>query len=344
MRITLAELCHLLGAEPRGDGSRVVEGVRPLAEAGPEHLSFLHNPRYAAQARASRAGAVIVDDPELLPGRDLVLTPHPYLALARALALMHPAEPPAPGVHPSAVVAAGVALGEGVSVGPLVAIGRGSRIGDRAQVGAGCVIGRGVEIGDDTLLHPRVVVEDGCRVGCRCVIQAGVVIGADGFGFATVDGVHHKVPQVGTVVVEDDVELGANTCVDRATLGVTRVGRGAKLDNLVQIAHNVEVGEGSILVSQVGIAGSTRLGRYVMMGGQAGAAGHLTLGDGALVDAKAAVYKSVPDRARVGGIPARPHREWMRDVANLRRLDQLRRRLEALEQAVGRTPASAGEE
>jgi UDP-3-O-[3-hydroxymyristoyl] glucosamine N-acyltransferase len=161
------------------------------------------------------------------------------------------------------------------------------------------------------------------------------VIGGDGFGFATVDGVHHKVPQVGIVVVEDDVELGANVCVDRATLGVTRVGRGAKVDNLVQIAHNVEVGEGSILVAQVGIAGSTRLGRYVMMGGQAGAAGHLTLGDRVLVDAKAAVYKSVPAGSRVGGIPAREHREWLRDSANLRRLESLRQRLKVLETELG---------
>jgi UDP-3-O-[3-hydroxymyristoyl] glucosamine N-acyltransferase len=188
-----------------------------------------------------------------------------------------------------------------------------------------------VEIGADTVLHPRVVVEDGCRVGSRCVLQPGVVIGGDGFGFATVEGVHHKVPQVGIVVVEDDVELGANVCVDRATLGVTRIGRGAKIDNLVQIAHNVEVGEGSILVAQVGIAGSTRLGHHVVMGGQAGAAGHVTLGDGALVDAKAAVFKSVPAGVRVGGIPARPHREWLRDSANLRRFESLRQRLAALE-------------
>jgi len=251
--------------------------------------------------------------------------------MARALEILHPRHRPEAGVHPSAVVASDAEVGEGVAVGPHVSIGSGTRIGPRTVVGAGCVIGRHVEIGSDTLLHPRVVIEDGCRVGCRCILQPGVVIGGDGFGFATVDGVHHKVPQVGIVVVEDDVELGANVCVDRATLGVTRIGRGVKVDNLVQIAHNVEVGAGSILVAQVGISGSTQLGHHVMMGGQAGVVGHVMLGDGVLVDAKAAVFKSVPAGTRVGGIPAREHREWLRDSANLRRLESLRRRVAALE-------------
>lgn len=331
MAVTLAELAHRLGATLVGEGSREVVGVCPLDEAGPEHLSFLHNPRYVAQARSSRAGAILVDDPDLLPGRSLLVTPQPYLSMARALEILHPRPRPEPGVHPSAVIAADVELGEGVAVGPHVSVGSGTRVGPRTSIGAGCVLGRQVEIGSETVLHPRVVIEDSCRVGSRCVLQPGVVIGGDGFGFATVDGVHHKVPQVGVVVVEDDVELGANACVDRATLGVTRIGRGVKIDNLVQIAHNVEVGEGSILVAQVGIAGSTRLGRYVMMGGQAGSVGHVTLGDGVLVDAKAAVYKSVPAGKRVGGIPAREHREWLRDSANLRRLESLRQRVRALE-------------
>jgi len=334
MSTTLAELAQRLGATLVGEGSCEVVGVRPLDQAEPEHLSFLHNPRYVAQAISSRAGAILVEDPDLLPGRTLLVTPQPYLAMARALEILHPRPRPEPGVHPSAVVAADVELGEGVAIGPHVSIGVGTRVGPRTVIGAGCVIGARVEVGSDTELHPRVVVEDSCRIGCRCVLQPGVVIGGDGFGFATVDGVHHKVPQVGIVVVEDDVELGANVCVDRATLGVTRIGRGAKVDNLVQIAHNVEVGEGSILVAQVGIAGSTRLGRFVMMGGQAGAAGHLTLGDGVLVDAKAAVYKSFAAGTRVGGIPAREHREWLRDSANLRRLESLRQRLKSLENEV----------
>jgi UDP-3-O-[3-hydroxymyristoyl] glucosamine N-acyltransferase len=341
MRITLAELAARLGAELVGDADRVIEGVRPLAEAGPEHLSFLHNPRYLAQARESRAGAILVSDPSALPGRALVVTQHPYLALARALELMHPRERPDPGVHPSAVVAEDVALGEGSTVGPNCSLAAGVRVGARTVIGAGCVLGRRVEVGEETLLHPHVVVEDDCRIGSRCILHAGVVVGADGFGFATVDGVHVKVPQVGVVVVEDDVELGANVCVDRAALGVTRIGRGTKVDNLVQIGHNVEVGEGSLLVAQVGISGSTRLGRHVTMAGQAGAAGHLTIGDGAVVGAKSAVFKSVPDGAFVTGIPARPHREWLRDGANLRRLESLRRRVELLEKRQAAAPAAA---
>ncbi len=328
---TLGELADRLDGTVVGDRKRVVRRVRPLDEAGPEDLSFLHNPRYEQQARVSRAGAVVVADPAALPGRDLLVFDQPYLALARLLALLHPALPPEPGVHPSAIVAGDASLGEGVSLGPQAVIGAGTRVGDGTVIGAGCVLGREVEVGAGCFLHPNVTVEDRCTVGDRCILHAGVVIGSDGFGFATVGGVHHKVPQVGVVVVEDDVELGANVCVDRATLGETRIGRGTKVDNLVQIAHNVRVGEGSILVSQVGIAGSTKLGHHVVMAGQSGVAGHLEIGDGAQIAAKAAVFKSVPAGELYSGVPARPHREWMRSHAAVARLDRLRDRVRELE-------------
>jgi len=343
MSLTLGELARHLGAELVGSPEQVVVAVRPLDEAGPQHLSFLHNPKYVAQARSSRAGAILVKDAELLPDRTLLVTPEPYLAMARALELLHPARRPAPGVHPSAVVAEDAVLGSGVWIGPQAVVGAGCRIGDGALIGAGCVLGPEAEIGRDTVLHPRVVIEDGCRVGARCILHAGVVIGSDGFGFATVGGVHHKVPQVGIVVVEDDVELGANVCVDRATLGETRIGRGTKVDNLVQIAHNVQVGEGSLLVAQVGISGSTRLGHHVVMAGQSGAAGHLKIGDQAVVGAKSAVIKDVPDGAFVSGIPARPHREWLAANAALRRLEGMRSRLKELEEAVAELRSKLGE-
>ncbi len=339
---TLSELAQRLDAEVAGDGERVVTGVRPLDEAGPQHLSFLHNRKYLAAARQSQAGAILVADRDLLPGRDLLVTPEPYLALARALEILSPPSRPDPGVHPSAVIAEEVQLGDGVSVGAQAVIGRRTSIGAGTVIGPGCVLGEEVQVGASCLLFARVVVGDRCQLGDRCIMQPGVIIGSDGFGFATVAGVHHKVPQVGLVVIEDDVELGANVCVDRGTLGETRIGRGTKVDNLVQIAHNVTIGEGTILVAQVGLSGSTQLGHHVVMAGQSGAAGHLTLGDRAMVGAKSAVFKDVPAGVLVTGIPAQPHRQWLKVNANLRRLESLRERVGELEEALAELEGREG--
>jgi len=330
-RFSLSELAHRLGARVVGDGDRSVDDIRPLDQAGPGHLSFLHNPKYVEQAAASSAGAILVDDPTRLAGRDLLVCDEPYLAVARALELFHPRPPTEPGIAPSAVVGDDLELGDGASIGPMVAVGRGVKIGNGTIIEAGCVIGNDVVIGDDALIHPRVVVETGCRIGNRCVVQAGAVIGSDGYGFATVDGVHHKVPQVGIVVLEDDVEIQANTTIDRATMGETRIGRGTKVDNLVQIAHNVQVGEHCLLVAQVGISGSTRIGRHSVFAGQSGAAGHLELGERTMVAAKAGVMKSAADDSVLAGHPARPQREWMRSQAAVQRLGSLRDRIAELE-------------
>lgn len=327
----LGDLAERLQVRLVGDPDVRVEDVKSLEDAGPNDLSFLHNPKYRAAAEDSGAAAILVGDEKALPGRNLLVCDEPYLVFARALGVLRPGPDRPVGVHPSAVIDDGVELGTQVSVGPCATIGAGTVIGDGCRIGAGCAIGHDVLVGTGTVLHPRVVIEDRCRVGSQCILHAGVVIGSDGFGFATVDGVHHKVPQVGIVVVEDDVELGANVCVDRATLGETRICAGARVDNLVQIAHNVTVGPGSILVAQAGIAGSTTLGSYVVMGGQSGLAGHLTIGAGAQISAKAAVFKDVAPGETVSGNPARPRAEWTRSQAAVRRLDQLRRRVGELE-------------
>ncbi len=317
-----------------GDPERQLHDLRPLDTAGPEHLSFLHNPRYVEQARASQAGAIIVQSAEALPDRDLLVCEEPYLAMARALELFHPERPLRPGVHPAAAVDPTAAVADDAEIGPFVTVAEGARVGAGTRIDAGCVIGAHASVGSGCHLHPRVVVEERCRVGDRCILHAGVVIGSDGYGFATAAGVHHKVPQVGVAVIEDDVELGANVCVDRATLGETRVGRGTKVDNLVQIAHNVTVGEGCLLVAQVGISGSSHLGDHVVLGGQVGVVGHVTIGARSRISARAVVAKSVPEDSWVAGNPARPHREWLRANANLARLDRLRKRIEVLEAAL----------
>lgn len=331
---SVTELAARVGAEVIGNGDLLISGIRPLEEAGPEHLSFYHNRRYLEAARASRAGALLVAEAALFPGRTLLVRPDPYVALAELLELFHPAVRPPAGVHPSAVVALSAQLGEGVSVGPHVAIGEGVVVGERTVIGAGCVLGEGVSVGADTVLHPRVVIEPFCRLGSRCIVHAGVVIGSDGYGFATVGGVHRKVPQVGVVVIEDEVEIGANCTIDRATLGETRIGRGCKLDNLVHVGHNVRVGEHCLLVAQVGISGSTRLGHHVVMAGQSGAVGHIRIGDGAVVTAKTGVTEDTPPGAMVSGFPSRPHKEWLRALANLYSLEELRRTVKRLEAAL----------
>lgn len=332
----LGELARRVHGEVHGDPNLDVSGVKTLEEAGPEHLSFYHNRRYLNAALRSRAGALLVGDPAPFPGRTLLLHPEPYLALAEILEIFYPPPRPQPGVHPTAVVASSAQLGAGVSVGPGAVIGEEVTIGDRVVIGANCVIGDHCSIGPETVLHPGVVIEPRCQVGARCILHAGVVVGSDGFGFATSKGVHRKVPQVGRVVIEDDVELGANVCVDRATLGETRIGRGTKVDNLVQIGHNVVIGEGCLLVAQTGIAGSSKLGRGVILAGQAGVTGHVTVGDGAIITAKAGAMEDIPPGVMVSGMPARPHREWLAAQARLYRLEKVLERFAELEKRLAR--------
>jgi UDP-3-O-[3-hydroxymyristoyl] glucosamine N-acyltransferase len=328
----LSELAGAVGGRVVGDAGRRVSGVATLEDATPDDLSFLTNPRYRPFLHQSRAGAILVGPESGIEGRDLLIAPDPYLALAEILDRMHPVRRPDPGISADARVSPGATVGGDVAIGPFAVVGEGVRLGDRVVIGAGVVIGDGSSIGAETVLMPRVVLYPGTSVGARCLIHAGVVLGGDGFGFATTAGTHRKVPQLGRVVVEDDVEIGANSTVDRGTLGETRIGRGSKIDNLVMVAHGVVIGPYGLLAGQAGIAGSTRLGSHVTMAGQSGAAGHLKIGDRVVVAAKSAVFADVPDRAFVAGTPAVDHRSWKRSLSLVKMLPELRLRLRELEE------------
>jgi UDP-3-O-[3-hydroxymyristoyl] glucosamine N-acyltransferase len=342
---TLGDLAERVGGEVLGSPARQVDGIRTLTEAGPRHLSFLTSAKYLGQAAASAAGALLVGRDSTLPGRDLLRCAHPQLALAELLRLFHPAAPHPPGVHPTAVVGADCRFDDSVALGPYVVLGRGVSLGPGTVLHPHAVVGDGCRIGAGVVLHPHVVLYPGVVLGDGVEIHAGTVLGSDGFGYATVGGVHHKIPQVGRVEIGAEVEIGALTAIDRALLGATSIGAGTKIDNLVQVGHNVVVGEASVLCGQAGIAGSARLGAGVVLAGQAGVSGHLELGAGAQVAAKSAALTPVPAGTAVAGIPAAPIAAWRRQQALLRRLPEIWKRLLAVERRVGsRDVGEAGDE
>jgi UDP-3-O-[3-hydroxymyristoyl] glucosamine N-acyltransferase len=323
-RYRVAEIAELTGAEigGAGDAARLLEDVAPLEVAGEHHLSFLSNPRYAAAVGKSRAGAIFVH-PKLASKASsqttLLLSPKPYLAFARAARLFHPDQPPADGIAPSAVVHPTARLGHGVTVGANAVIEAGVTIGDRSHIGATSVIGAGVVIGCDCRIHPGVTVSH-CLMGDRVALLPGVRVGQDGFGFALDPDGYVRIPQLGRVIIGDDVEIGANSTVDRGAGPDTVIGAGSIIDNLVQIAHNVVLGRGCILVSQCGIAGSSRLGDFVEVGGQVGVVGHLSVGDGARLAGQSGVMRDVAPGTAMGGSPAVPLKQWHRQTAILDRL------------------------
>ncbi len=325
-----ADLAEALGATYRGPEEVRIVRAADLEGAGPDDLVALYDRKYAGRARDSRAGALIVPEEAAadLPGRALLVVKAPKAAFARAIALLHPPVRPPAGVHPTAVVGAEVTLGSEVSVGPCAVIGDRCRLGDRVLVGAGSVLLDGVELGDDVTLHPRVVIYPRTVVGARTTLLAGAVIGAPGFGHAFDEaGRALRVPHLGRVVIGEDCEVGANATIDRATFGETRLGDRARLDNLVQIAHNVEIGPDSMIAAQSGVAGSSRLGRGVLMGGQSGVADHRVVGDRTIVAAKSAVLSDLAGGEVVAGIPAQPMKRWRRMVAIQARLPELWRRV-----------------
>jgi UDP-3-O-[3-hydroxymyristoyl] glucosamine N-acyltransferase len=338
--LRLAEIAERLGARTVGDADRVLTAVANLREAGPDELSFLLSPRYRRDAEASRAGALLTGPwaeeilgPSAERGeRSLLLVEDPELALNAALSLLHPVPRRAPGVHPTAVVEPGAEVAEDVFVGPFAVIGEGSELASGVEVHAHAVVGRGCRVGPGSVLYSHVVLYDGTVLGERVVVHAGTVLGADGFGYVSRPDGHHKVPQVGRAVIEDDVEIGALSAVDRAKVGATRIGEGSKIDNLVQVGHNVQIGRRSILCGQSGIAGSSRLGDGVVLAGQAGVGGHITLGDRVQVGAASAAVRPVPEGTVVSAtVPAMEIGRWRRQAALLGRLEEMHRRLRALE-------------
>ncbi len=332
-RFLLSELAAKIGAVLQGADAEV-DGIAAIEEALPGQITFLSNPKYARHARGTKASAVIAKEPVPDAGCAFLLAPNPYHAFACALELIHPPERPPAGVSPLASVHPGASVGRDVSIGPFCVLEEGAFLGDRVALLAGVYVGKGASVGEDSLLYPRVTLYHGVSVGKRAILHAGCVIGSDGFGFAPSEKGYRKILQVGTVEIDDDVEIGANTTVDRAALGVTRIGRGTKLDNLIQVGHNVGIGKDTVIAAQTGISGSCRIGDRVMIGGQVGLAGHLEVGDGVMLGAKAGVAHSVSAKESPAwsGIPAVPHKTWLRMAMLLPSIPELFRRVKRLEE------------
>jgi UDP-3-O-[3-hydroxymyristoyl] glucosamine N-acyltransferase len=331
----LAEIAQRLGCELRGNGDVEISGMNSIDEAQPHELTFVANKKYLAKLATTKAAAVILapTDPDVtLPS---LRTANPYFAFAQVLEWFYPPYAPPVGIHPTAVIASSACLGASAFVGPYAVIGENVIIGDHARIFAHVVIYPNVQIGHSFTAHAGVVIREGTKIGDRVILQGGVVIGGDGFGYVPLpDGSAYKIPQTGTVTLADDVEIGANTTIDRAAMGTTRIRRGAKLDNLVMIGHGCDVGEGSLLAAQVGLSGSTKLEAGVRMGGQVGAAGHLTVGKNAMVAAQSGIPHDVPANSVVGGYPAVDIMSWRRYSAALPKLPELMRRIRRLEQAL----------
>lgn len=329
---TVAEIARFLDGQLVGDGTAQVSGVSGIAQARPGEITFLDTPRYQRFLKSTGASAVIVPLSTEFPQKTLIRVSDPRLAFAKVMRLFYPFHPPTQkGIHPSAVIGRKVDLGERVSIGACVCIEDQVIIGDDVIIFPGVVIGRESQIGSGSVIHANVTIREETVIGKNVIVHNGAVIGSDGFGYAK-EGIQHlKIPQKGNVIVEDDVEIGANATIDRGTLGATRIGRGAKIDNLVQIGHNVVIGPHSVVVAQVGISGSTEIGSGVILAGQVGVVGHIKIGDESVIGAQSGVSKSVPSRSAFFGSPARPLSKAKRIEACVSRLPELFKKVSALE-------------
>jgi UDP-3-O-[3-hydroxymyristoyl] glucosamine N-acyltransferase len=335
--VTLGELARRLDCPVEGDAAIEIRRVAKIDEAGPGDLTFLANPKYASKLATTRASAVIMNGDGASPHEAapcaVIRSGSPYLTFARAAQVLSPEKPPAPGIHSHAVVAPDATVDPSATIGALAVIGAGSAVGARTIVHPHAVIGDGATVGADCIIHAHVSIRERCVLGDRVIVQNGAVVGSDGYGFAQrPDGSHEKIPQTAPVMIEDDVEIGANTTIDRPAMGETRIKAGTKIDNLVQIGHGVVLGRHVLLAAQVGIAGSTVVGDHVVFGGQVGVGGHLTIGDRARAVGQSGITNSVDAGAFVSGYPAIDNSEWRRSSAVFRKLPEMRKQLRALEE------------
>ncbi len=343
MERTVGELAELVGGRVVGDPTVKIRGVASLREASPGKITFVVSDKYLEDLRGTRASAAIV--PRELPASiPLIVVPNPLLAMAKIMALFWQPTPLPPGISDGAWVSPSARIGKDVSIGPFVYVGDEAVIGDKVALYPGVYVGPRVKIGPESTLYPNVVLYEGTVVGKRVVIHAGSVIGADGFGYVKDGQRILKIPQVGIVEIGDEVEIGANCCIDRATFGRTFIGRGVKMDNLIQIGHNVSIGENTIIVAQVGISGSCEVGRNVTIAGQVGVADHVKIGDEVQISAKAGISKDIPPGEIVGGIPQMPHRRWLRVASLILRLPDLKRQLDELVRRVEELSRKSKEE
>ncbi|MFZ0827246.1 MAG: UDP-3-O-(3-hydroxymyristoyl)glucosamine N-acyltransferase [Verrucomicrobiia bacterium] len=335
MPFTAAEIARQIGGEVVGDANIILHAFAPAEHARAGDLTFAENEDYFVRAEQSAAAAVIADHRFSSTNKILIRVPNARIAFARAMALFFPDRTYAAGIHPTAIVAPSAQVDASAHIGPHCVVGERVTIGAKSVLQGGNFVGDDSKLGDEVNLFPNVTLYPRTELGARVRIHAGTVVGSDGFGYVLDGGVHRKVPQIGNVIIGDDVELGANVTIDRGALGSTIIGKGTKIDNLVQIAHNVEIGEGSILISQVGIAGSAKLGSYVILAGQVGIAGHLKIGNQVTVEAKSGVMHDIPDGGKWLGIPAQPDKQTKRQMIAIQHLPELLRRVAALERKTG---------
>ncbi|MBW2558550.1 MAG: UDP-3-O-(3-hydroxymyristoyl)glucosamine N-acyltransferase [Deltaproteobacteria bacterium] len=341
VRKQLREIAEYVGGTVVGDADVFVCNVRGIDEAGEGDLTFISNPKYKSRLEETRASAILVSPGITNPDKNLIVTKDPYSAMAMILELLYPEENIPAGIRGDSFIEADAEIAEDVAIYPGVYVGRRARIRRGTVLYPGVFVGNDATVGENSVLYPNVVVYRGCRVGNRVTLHAGVIIGADGFGFANPGTDNRKVLQVGIVQIDDDVEVGANTTIDRGTLGKTWIKRGVKIDNLVQIAHNVVIGENSIIVAQCGISGSTKLGESVILGGQVGVVGHITIGDHVMVGAQSGVHEDVPPDQIVSGTPHMPHLNWLRTQACLPKLPEMRKTVNSLLKRIERLEEKA---